>query len=58
MSDRHYTQERVEVAKAYPGKKWAQKVLGMSDAQVHEIYVSIMNRQAKKCDKSEEKKCD
>ena len=49
MSDiRHYSQERVEVGKAYPGKKWAKKVLEMSDAQVHEIYVSIMRRKERK----------
>ena len=47
-TDRHYTAEREEVAKAYPGKKWAQKVLAMNDAQVHEIYVSILKRKEKK----------
>ena len=46
-SDRHYTQERVEVAKAYPGKKWSKKVMGMSDAQVHEVFVSIKQRREK-----------
>ena len=40
----HYSQERVEVAKAYPGKKWTQKVMNMSDEQVHEIFVSIQFR--------------
>ena len=44
MADRHWSQERCVVAKAYPGKKWTQKVLEMSDEQVHEIYVSIMFR--------------
>ena len=41
---RTYTQERVVVSEAYPGKNWARKVLEMSDEQVHEIYVSIMFR--------------
>lgn len=40
----HYSQERVVVGQAYPGKKWVQKVMAMSDEQVHEIYVSIMFR--------------
>ena len=48
MSDRHYTAERAEVAKAYPGKKWRQKVLAMSDAQVHEVWVSIQKRKEKR----------
>lgn len=38
----HYSQERVTVAEAYPGKNWTKKVLAMSDEQVHEIYVSLM----------------
>ena len=46
-SDRHYTQERVEVAKAYPGKKWSKKVMEMSDAQVHEVFVSLRKRKEK-----------
>ena len=37
-----YSQERVVVAQAYPGKGWTKKVMAMSDEQVHEIYVSIM----------------
>ena len=48
MSERHYTSERVELAKAYPGDKWKRKVLGMSDAQVHEALVRIRNRREKK----------
>lgn len=40
--NRTYSQERVTVAQAYPGKNWAKKVLDMSDEQVHEIFVSIM----------------
>lgn len=47
-SDRHYTQERVELAKCYPGKKWQQKVIQMSDKQVHETLISIRNRKEKK----------
>ena len=31
----------MEVAKAYPGKNWTQKVMQMSDAQVHDIFVSL-----------------
>ena len=38
----HYSQERVTVAEAYPGKNWTRKVMAMSDEQVHEIFVSIM----------------
>lgn len=38
----HYSQERVTVAQAYPGKNWAKRVMEMSDEQVHEIFVSIM----------------
>ena len=44
---RHYSQERVQLANAYPGKKWAQKVMNMSDAQVHAAWVSIKNRKEK-----------
>lgn len=40
--ERHYSQERVTVAQAYPGKNWTKKVMEMSDEQVHEIFVSIM----------------
>lgn len=39
-----YSQERIEVAKAYPGKGWTKKVMGMSDEQVHEIFVSLQFR--------------
>ena len=41
---RTYSQERVVVGQAYPGKNWAKKVMAMDDEQVHEIYVSIMFR--------------
>lgn len=46
-SDRHYTVERSELAKVYPGKKWVDKVMKMSDQQVHEVLVSIRNRKEK-----------
>ena len=40
--DRHFTAERAELAKAYPGKKWVDK-----DGQVHETLVSIRKRKEK-----------
>lgn len=52
MSDRHYTAEREELAKAYPGENWKKKVLNMSDAQVHEALVSIRNRREKQAKNS------
>jgi hypothetical protein len=36
-------QKRVAVAKAYPGEKWAQRVRKMHDAQVHTVYMSLLN---------------
>lgn len=42
--NRHWTPERSELAKAYPGKKWYKKVLEMSDEQVHAAYISVRNR--------------
>ena len=48
---RHWTPERSELAKAYPGQKWYKKVLEMSDEQVHAVYISVKNRR-EKCDKS------
>ena len=55
-SDRHYTQERCELAKCYPGKGWLKKVSQMSDAQVHEVLVSIRTRKEKKnADKVQER---
>lgn len=36
-------QKRAAVAKAYPGAKWAQKVQTMHDAQVHTVYMRLMN---------------
>lgn len=29
------------MAKAYPGKNWTQRVMQMSDEQVHNIFVSL-----------------
>ena len=56
---RHWSTERSELAKAYPGQKWAKKVLEMSDKQVHAAYISVKNRR-EKCDKSacKSEKCD
>ena len=45
---RHWSPERSELAKAYPGKKWAKKVLEMSDEQVHAAWISVRNRLEKK----------
>ena len=50
-----YSQERINVMRAYPGKKWAQKVMQMSDGQVHEIWVSLQNRAAKSKEKRDQK---
>ena len=47
MSERHYSAERTELAKMYPGKKWTDKVIAMSDAQVHATLVSIRQRKEK-----------
>ena len=44
MSDRHWSVERSELAKMYPGKKWTDKVIKMSDCQVHETLMSIKRR--------------
>ncbi len=46
-TDRHYSSERCELAKMYPGKKWTDKVIAMSDAQVHATLVSIRQRKEK-----------
>ena len=45
MSERHYSQERCELANCYPGKNWAKKVANMRDEQVHKVLVSIRKRQ-------------
>ena len=44
IPNRHYSTERAELAKMYPGPKWMKKVEQMSDAQVHATFVSIRNR--------------
>ena len=47
MSERHYTAERADLAKAYPGKKWVEKVMNMSDSQVHAALVNIRKKREK-----------
>ena len=37
-------QKRHEVAKAYNGKKWAEKVEAMSDSQVYMVYHDLVSR--------------
>lgn len=54
---RTYSQERVVVAEAYPGKNWTKKVMDMSDEQVHEIYVSIMFKRKNEA-KTKEKRAE
>ena len=44
MSERHWSAERAELAKMYPGKKWTDKVIKMDDYQVHQTLISIRNR--------------
>ena len=56
--DRHYSQERCELIKMYPGDNWAKKVMNMSDQQVYATLVSIRNRREKEkvlrgCEKKE-----
>lgn len=46
--DRHWTPERAELARIYPGIKWRKKVTEMSDEQVHAVLTSIRNRKEKK----------
>ena len=48
--DRHWSPERSELFKAYPGKKWQDKVYNMSDAQVYATLVSIRQRREKSRD--------
>ena len=45
--NRHYTAERCELAKMYPGKGWERKVMKMPDDQVHATLVSIRQRKEK-----------
>lgn len=44
----YWSEERSAVAKAYPGKKWMDKVARMPKEQVHEIWLSIQKRKKKK----------
>ncbi len=44
---RHYSAERTELRKMYPGKGWEDKVMKMSDAQVHATLISIKQRREK-----------
>lgn len=37
-------QKRDFIIKAYPGPSWEEKVAKMSDAQVHTIYIRLINR--------------
>ena len=48
MSERHFSAERTELAKMYPGNGWIKKVMNMSDEQVHAAYISIRSRKEKK----------
>ena len=52
MSERvppgYWSEERYAVARAYPGKKWTDKVARMTKEQVHEIWVSLQKRKGKK----------
>lgn len=40
----YWSEERYAVARAYPGKKWVDKVARMPKEQVHEIFLSLQNR--------------
>lgn len=40
----YWSEERYAVARAYPGKKWMDKVARMPKEQVHEIYLSLQKR--------------
>lgn len=37
----YWSEERYAVAKAYPGKKWMDKVSRMPKEQVHQIFLSL-----------------
>lgn len=43
----YWSEERYAVARAYPGKKWKDKVSRMPKEQVHEIYLSLQKRKEK-----------
>lgn len=36
-------QKRAIITKAYPGAMWAEKVAKMHDAQVHVVYMRLLN---------------
>lgn len=36
-------QKRYMISKAYPGEKWTERVAKMSDAQVHNVYMRLLN---------------
>lgn len=36
-------QKRAILTKAYPGTMWAEKVAKMRDAQVHTVYMRLLN---------------
>lgn len=52
--DRHYSADREALAKAYPGKKWRDKVLKMSDAQVFVALANVRRKNEKKAKKKEQ----
>ena len=41
----YWSEERHAVARAYPGKKWLDKVARMPKEQVHEIFLSLKKRE-------------
>ena len=43
----YWSEERYAVAKAYPGKKWMDKVSRMPKEQVHQIFLSLEKRKGK-----------
>jgi hypothetical protein len=49
----YWSEERTYVAKAYPGKKWMDKVSRMPKEQVHEIYLSLRKKREKDLQKAE-----
>lgn len=36
-------QKRYMISRAYPGEKWYERVKNMSDAQVHNVYMRLLN---------------
>lgn len=43
----YWSEKRYEVAHAYPGKKWFEKVSKMPESQVYEIWTSLQRRKEK-----------